>query len=46
MGTLLWMLGFVLMLGSFSFLFGKSEEPHLPRISVEPWWPATDSKGR
>jgi hypothetical protein len=37
--TLLWFLGFGLMMGSFSFLFGRSEELHQPRISVEPWWP-------
>jgi hypothetical protein len=35
--TLLWFAGLGLMLLSFVFLFGKSEEPKLPRISVEPW---------
>lgn len=40
--TLLWFLGLGLMLLSFVFLFGKSEEPKLPRISVEPWRPGSD----
>lgn len=39
MSTLLWFVGFGLMLASFSFLFGKSEEQDTPRISVDPWWP-------
>ncbi len=36
MSTVLWVTGFVLMMGSFSFLFAKREEPDQPRISVEP----------
>ncbi len=40
MSTLLWFIGFGLMMASFTFLFGKTEEPTpTPRISVEPWWP-------
>jgi hypothetical protein len=39
MSTALWCVGFVLMLASFTFLFGQSDEARGPRISVEPWWP-------
>ncbi len=39
MSTVLWLLGFGIMLASFSFLFGRAEERSTPRISVEPWWP-------
>ncbi len=42
MSKLLWFLGFGLMMASFSFLFGGSDEPTRPRISVDPWWPARD----
>ena len=42
MSTLLWFLGLALMLISFVFLFGRSEEPKLPRISVEPWRPGSE----
>lgn len=42
MSTLLWFVGFGLMMASFSFLFGKGEERTQPRISVEPWWPESD----
>lgn len=35
MSTLLWFVGFGLMMGSFSFLFGRSEQPTRPRITVE-----------
>lgn len=42
--TLLWVLGFGLMMVSFAFLFGHSEEPDHPRITVEPWWPEDDRK--
>jgi hypothetical protein len=41
--TLLWILGLALMLISFVFLFGRSEEPKLPRISVEPWQPGSEN---
>ncbi len=46
MSTLLWLLGFGLTMASFSFLFGKSESPHRPRISVEPWWPERTEQER
>ncbi|MBK9120474.1 MAG: hypothetical protein IPM18_12870 [Phycisphaerales bacterium] len=46
MGTLMWFVGFALMMGSFAFLFGRNEEPHEARISVEPWWPDGDSRTR
>lgn len=40
MGTVLWLLGFGLMMASFSFLFGgKSTSGNTPRITVEPLWP-------
>ncbi|MCK4342262.1 MAG: hypothetical protein KAY37_11130 [Phycisphaerae bacterium] len=45
MSTLLWVIGFVLMMASFSFLFGRSEEPSRPRISVEQRWPDPESEG-
>ncbi len=36
MSTVLWIVGFVLMMVSFTFLFGsKSDQPHQPRISVD-----------
>ncbi len=44
MSTLLWFVGFGLMMASFSFLFGKSEDSTRPRISVDPWWPDTNQK--
>lgn len=44
MSTVIWFLGFGLMMTSFVFLFGKSEDSDRPRISVEPWWPDPDSK--
>jgi hypothetical protein len=43
--TLIWFLGFGLMLASFSFLFGRAPEQHdQPRISVDPWWPDTNER--
>lgn len=45
MSTLVWFLGFGLMMASFSFLFGKSEDLDRPRISVDPWWP-DEERGR
>jgi hypothetical protein len=34
--TLLWFLGFALMMASFTFLFGRSEErTTTPRISID-----------
>jgi hypothetical protein len=39
MGTIVWFIGFGLMMLSFSFLFTRSDDAHRPRISVEPWWP-------
>lgn len=42
MSTLIWFVGFALMLISFTFLFGQAEESDQPRISVDPWWPAPD----
>jgi hypothetical protein len=44
--TLLWFLGFGLMMASFTFLFGRSEEPQTPRISVDPWWPESEQNRR
>ncbi len=41
---LLWFVGFGLMLASFTFLFGRSEDADQPRISVEPWWPEQDQR--
>ena len=35
MSTLLWLLGFGLMMGSFSLLFGRTEHRVRPRISVD-----------
>ena len=35
MSTLLWFLGFALMMASFTFLFGRSEERTTPRISTD-----------
>lgn len=35
MSTVLWFAGFALMMGSFSFLFGRSETRSRPRISVD-----------
>lgn len=32
----LWCIGFGLMLASFSFLFGRTDEPHRPRITIDP----------
>ena len=46
MSTLLWLVGFGLMMFSFTFLFGKAEETHQPRISVEPWWPDRGGWGK
>lgn len=46
MSTLLWFLGFGLMMLSFSFLFKKGENLDRPRISVDPWWPESDRKRR
>ena len=42
--TVLWFIGFGLMGLSFVFLFGRSEEPKLPRITVEPWWPGSEDE--
>lgn len=39
--SIMWFVGFGLMLASFGFLFGKSDERQQPRISVDPWWPET-----
>ncbi len=39
MSTVLWFVGFGLMMLSFSFLFGRSEDRDQPRITVDPWWP-------
>jgi hypothetical protein len=39
MSTIVWFVGFALMMASFGFLFGRSDEPHRPRISVDPWGP-------
>ncbi len=39
MSTVVWFAGFALMMLSFSFLFGRGDESHRPRISVDPWWP-------
>lgn len=39
MSTIMWLLGFGLMMGSFGFLFGKGGERSSPRISVDPFWP-------
>lgn len=39
MGTFVWFVGLGLMMASFAFLFGKSQDPDRPRISVDPWWP-------
>ena len=36
--TVLWFIGFGLMGLSLVFILGRSEEPKLPRITVEPWW--------
>jgi len=44
--TVVWFVGFGLMMISFAFLFGKAEEPDRPRISVEPWWPEGDGRRR
>ena len=35
MSTLVWLIGFCLMMGSFSFLFGRAEARLRPRISVD-----------
>jgi hypothetical protein len=35
--TVIWFLGFGLMIASFTFLFGKTEDRDIPRISVEGW---------
>jgi hypothetical protein len=42
MSTVLWFVGFGLMMLSFGFLLGRSDELHRPRISVDPWWPDRD----
>lgn len=39
LSTIIWCIGFALMMVSFTFLFGRSEERTQPRISVDPWWP-------
>lgn len=44
MSTVIWFIGFALMMASFGFLFSRSEDADQPRISVEPWWPDVDSK--
>jgi len=45
--TVVWLVGFGLMMFSFTFLFGKSDQhAHQPRISVEPWWPAREHDRR
>ncbi|MEW6252909.1 MAG: hypothetical protein AB1716_19910 [Planctomycetota bacterium] len=46
MSTVLWFVGFGLMMASFAFLFGHGDEPEQPRISVEPWWPEPEQRGR
>ena len=33
--TVLWFIGFGLMMASFTFLFGRPEERHQPRITVD-----------
>ena len=43
MSTVVWFIGFGLMMASFSFLLGKPEETR-PRISVDPWWPMQDER--
>jgi hypothetical protein len=42
MSSILWFVGFALMMFSFTFLVG-SDEPDRPRISVEPWFPTQDA---
>ncbi len=44
MSTIVWFVGFALMMLSFGFLFGRADEPHRPRISVDPWWPDSNSR--
>jgi hypothetical protein len=42
--TVLWFVGFALMMGSFAFLFGRGDDHQQPRISVdtrEPDWVPT-----
>ncbi len=43
MGTVLWFIGFALMMASFAFLLGN-DEPQQPRISVDPWWPDAEQR--
>ncbi len=46
MSTVLWFVGFGLMMASFSFLFGRSEEERGPRISIEPRKPVPEQEPR